>query len=66
MKTSKIILVLLQALIKILIESMSYMEDSGKVDADGVPLDDDYQKCGFFLASIRQTIKDYKDETENY
>lgn len=66
MKTSKIILILLQALVKILLEAMTSMETSGNVDGDGVPLDDDYQKCGFFLASIRQTIKDYKDETEDY
>lgn len=66
MKTSKIILLLLQALVKILLEAMSTMEDSGNVDADGVPLDDDYQKCGFFLSSIRDTIKQYKDETEDY
>lgn len=65
MKTSKIIFILLHALVKILLEAMTSMETSGNVDADGVPLDDDYQKCGFFLASIRQTIKDYKDETED-
>lgn len=64
MKTSKIIIVLLQALIKILIESMNSMETSGNVDSDGVPLDDDYQKCGFFLASIRDTLKTYADETK--
>lgn len=66
MQVSKIILILLQALVKILLEAMESMEDSGNVDADGVPLDEDYQKCGFFLASIRQTIKDYKDETQDY
>lgn len=64
MKTSRIILVLLQALIKILIEAMTSMETSGDVDADGIPLDDDYQKCGFFLASFRDTIKTFEDETK--
>lgn len=65
MKVSKIILVLLKALIEICLMSMKSLETSGDCDADGVPTDDDYQKLGFFLASFRDTLKMYEDETKN-
>lgn len=65
MKVSKIILVLLKALIDICLMSMKSIEQSGDCDADGVPTDDDYQKLGFFLSSFRDTLKQYEDETEN-
>ena len=65
MKISKIILVLLKALIDICLMSMKSLENSGNVDTDGVPLDDDYQKLGFFLSSFRDTLKQYEDETKD-
>lgn len=65
MKVSKIILLLLKALIEICLMSMKSLENSGNCDADGVPTDDDYQKLGFFLSSFRDTLKMYEDETEN-
>lgn len=65
MKVSKIILVLLKALIEICLMSMKSLENSGNCDVDGVPTDDDYQKLGFFLSSFRDTLKMYEDETEN-
>lgn len=64
MKVSKIILLLLKTLIQICLLSMKSLENSGNCDADGVPTDDDYQKLGFFLSSLRYTLKMYEDETE--
>lgn len=65
MKISEIILVLLKALINICLMSMKSLEISGNVDADGVPVDDDYQKLGFFLSSFCDTLKQYEDETKD-
>lgn len=65
MKVSKIILVLLKALIDICLMSMKSLEHSSDCDADGVPTDDDYQKLGFFLSSFRDTLKQYENETED-
>lgn len=62
---SRIVLVLIKAMIEILLMSMKAMEQSGSVDADGIPLDDDYQKQGFFLAGLRDLQKVYEEnETE--
>lgn len=65
MKISKVILVLLKALVEILLMSLKDLEQSGNVDADGIPLDADYDRQRFLLASIRDTIKSYDDENEN-
>ena len=64
MKT-KWILIILKSLIQIVLDSMKEMESSGDVDADGVPLSDEYGKQGFILASLRDVIKkleDYENE----
>lgn len=64
MKT-KWILIILKSLIQIVLDSMKEMENSGDVDADGVPLSDEYGMQGFILASLRDVIKkleDYENE----
>lgn len=55
MKT-KWILIILKSLIQIVLDSMKEMEQSGDVDADGVPLSDEYGKQGFILASLRDVV----------
>ena len=60
---SKIALILFKAIVEILLLCMKSMEQSGNVDADGLPLDmTEYNKLGFFLASVRDIIK----ENENF
>lgn len=60
MNVSKIVLVLVQALIEILIESMKH--DEKNLDPDGVPLNiDEYDRCGFLLASFRDILKGFDD-----
>lgn len=61
MQVSKIVLVLLKALIEILITSMK--KDESNLDADGCPLNSrEYDKCSYLLCSFRQIIKDFEDE----
>lgn len=66
MKT-KWILIILKSLIQIILDSMKEMEKSGDLDADGVPLSDEYDKQGFILASLRDIVSDIQfncDENE--
>lgn len=58
----KYILIFLQAVIDIVLATMRDMEQSGDVDADGVPLDSDYNKFGFVLASLRDIKKEFENE----
>lgn len=60
MKT-KWILIILKSLIQIVLDSMKEMENSGDVDADGVPLCDEYGKQGFVLASLRDVVKEIEE-----
>ena len=59
MSLSKFIYLLLQAIIKILIESMKVYESSGDLDSDGVPLDSEYGHQSFLLALLRDCVSDY-------
>ena len=64
---SKICLILFKALVEILLLCMRSMEQSGNVDADGVPLDmAEYNRLGFFLASVRDIIKENDLFEKNY
>lgn len=63
MKT-KWILIILRSLIQVIIDSMMEMEKSGDVDADGVPLSEEYDKQGFILASLRDIVSDIQFNTE--
>ena len=66
MKT-KLILVILNSLIQVILDSMKKMEESGDIDAYGVPLSEEYDKQGFILASLRDIVSDIKlncDENE--
>lgn len=58
----KFILVFLKAIISVILESMRDMELRGDADADGVPLDAEYEKLGFVLASLRTIIKEFENE----
>lgn len=60
MKT-KWILIILKSLIQIVLDSMKEMEQSGDVDADGVPLSDEYGKQGFILASLRDVVSEIEE-----
>lgn len=58
MNTSKIVLVLIKALIEILLSSMK--SDEKNVDPDGLPLNlEEYDRCGFLLASFRDILKGF-------
>lgn len=59
---AKFILIFIKAIIDVILASMKEMEASGNLDADGVPLDVEYNKLGFLLASLR----DVKSEFEKY
>ena len=64
MKT-KWILIILKSLIQIVLDSMKEMEQSGDVDTDGVPLNEEYDKQGYILAALRDIVKslnDYENE----
>lgn len=63
MKT-KWILIILKSLIQIVLDSMKEMENSGDVDADGVPLSKEYDRQGFILASLRDIVNAI-NENEN-
>lgn len=55
MKTSKIVLVLINALIEILLSSMKL--DESNLDADGLPLNiEEYNRCGSMLAALRDIV----------
>lgn len=58
---SKWILIILKSLIQIVLDSMKEMEQSGDVDADGVPLSDEYVKQGFILASLRDVVSEIEE-----
>ena len=58
----KFILVFLKAIISVILESMRDMELQGDVDADGVPLDSEYEKLGFVLSSLRTITKEFENE----
>ena len=61
MQVSRIVLLLVQCLIKILLESMKIEEKT--LDADGCPLNDvEYDKQSFLLINFRQILKDFEDE----
>ena len=60
MKT-KWILIILKSLIQIVLDSMKEIENSGEVDADGVPLSDEYGKQGFILASLRDVVSEIEE-----
>ena len=61
MQVSRIVLLLVQCLIKILLESMKLEEKN--LDADGCPLNDgEYDKQSFLLTNFRQILKDFEDE----
>lgn len=64
MKT-KWILIILKSLIQIVLDSMKEMENSGDVDADGVPLSKEYDKQGFILASLRDIVKTINDDDDD-
>lgn len=65
MKT-KWILIILKSLIQIVLDSMKEMENSGDVDADGVPLSEEYDKQGFILACLRDIVNVFNEnENEN-
>lgn len=49
----KFILIILQALIDIVLETLKSMENSGDCDADGVPLDDEYHSLSYALSALR-------------
>lgn len=60
MSVSKFVILLLEAIVKIILSSMKKYEDSGSLDADGIPLDSEYGKQSFLLAVLRDSIKGYK------
>lgn len=60
----KWILIILKSLIQIVLDSMEDMENSGDVDAYGVPLSDEYDKQGFILASLRDVVSKFENENE--
>lgn len=64
MKT-KWILIILKSLIQVILDSMKEMEHSGDVDADGVPLSDEYCKQGFILASLREILSYVESNDES-
>lgn len=53
----KFILIILQALIEIVLETLKSMENSGDCDADGVPLDDEYHSLSYTLSVLRDLHK---------
>lgn len=60
MNVSKIVLVLVKALIEILLESMKH--DEKNLDPDGMPLNlEEYDRCGFLLASFRDIQNSFDD-----
>lgn len=62
MNVSKVILILLKALVEICLASMKHIE-SQKIDVTDSA---EYNTLGFFLASFRDTIKEYENyENEN-
>lgn len=63
--TTKIVIILIKALIEICVTSMKYIEEHSVKDPDGLPIDSEYDKLGYFLASFRDTLKTFEDETEN-
>lgn len=60
MNVSKFVMLLLEALLKLVIDSAKCYEESSNVDADGVPLDDEYFRQATLCTVIREAIKDYK------
>lgn len=60
MNVSRFVLLLLEALLKIIVDSAKLYEDGKDVDADGVPISDEYFRQSLLCSLIREAIKDYK------
>lgn len=65
MNIVKFVLVVLSALVDLLVSHMKEIEKRDEFDADGVPLDDDYNTCGFLVASFRDVIREFNETNEN-
>lgn len=65
MQVSKLILIIVKALIDVCLSSMKDLEKN--TDVDGVPLDDsEYDKLGFLLASFRDIVKSFESNISDY
>ena len=58
MTLSKFILELLQFIACLLVNSMRTYENSGDVDADGIPFSKEYYTQSFLLAALRDCVRE--------
>lgn len=58
---TKGILIIFKALMQSILDSMKEMEKSSDLDADGIPLSDEYDKQGYVLAVLRDVCKNLEE-----